>query len=79
MTKTNKMRLIAGVSAVTLINAAAVAAHAADAAAADNASVEEVIVTGTRQTGMKAADSAAPIQVLGSGTGVAIRSSSPRL
>ena len=38
---------------------------AAWAAAADTSSVDELIVTGTRATGMKAADSPAPIQVLG--------------
>src|ERR1700759_3850144 len=37
----------------------------AAAAAADTANVDELIVTGTRATGMKAADSPAPIQVLG--------------
>ncbi len=42
-------------------------AFAADAAATDNAAatISEVIVTGTRQTGVKAADSAAPIKVVG--------------
>lgn len=39
---------------------------AAQAAAADQAEPSsEIIVTGTRQTGMKAADSAAPIQLIG--------------
>src|SRR4051812_3422172 len=65
MTKTNKMRLIAGASLASLLNIAAVAAQAADAAAADSASaVEEVIVTGTRQTGLKVVDSPAPVQVV---------------
>ncbi|HEY2047847.1 MAG TPA: TonB-dependent receptor [Caulobacteraceae bacterium] len=49
--------------------AAAAAAAAAPAASAtsDSASsdVEEVVVTGTRETGVKAADSAAPIQLVG--------------
>jgi iron complex outermembrane receptor protein len=46
--------------------------HAADAAAAgaaastDSSTLGELIVTGTRQTGVKAEDSAAPIQVVGS-------------
>jgi iron complex outermembrane receptor protein len=35
-------------------------------AATDSGTVEEVIVTGTRATGVKAVDSAAPIQVVGS-------------
>ncbi len=57
-----------GASALALGAAlSANAAQAADAAAtaADASSVSEVIVTGTRQTGVKAADSAAPIQVIG--------------
>ncbi|HEX4179894.1 MAG TPA: TonB-dependent receptor [Caulobacteraceae bacterium] len=41
------------------------AAAAADAQSGDTASVQEVIVTGTRQTGIKAADSAAPIELVG--------------
>src|SRR5277367_3783527 len=50
---------------------AAAAAHApralADTAAgADEGSLDEVIVTGTRQTGIKAVDSAAPIQIVSS-------------
>ena len=48
-----------------LVNIVPHAALAADAAAAPATS--EIIVTGTRQTGVKAADSAAPIQLLGSG------------
>jgi iron complex outermembrane receptor protein len=49
---------------------AAHAVHAQDAGAMSTASspsssVSEVIVTGTRQTGVKAADSAAPIEVVG--------------
>ena len=58
---------MAGASLFALI-ASTGAAHAAQAAAADagaGATVSEVIVTGTRQTGVKAADSAAPIQVVG--------------
>src|ERR1700678_3811993 len=64
-------RLMAGASLLALITATGVA-HAADAAsdatvAADSgAAVSEVVVTGTRQTGIKAADSAAPIQLVGS-------------
>ncbi|MDB5482738.1 MAG: TonB-dependent receptor, partial [Caulobacteraceae bacterium] len=58
-------RLLAGASLLALI-AASGAAHAADAAAAaDSGEVSEVIVTGTRQTGIKAADSAAPIELVG--------------
>src|ERR1700678_591740 len=58
-------RLLAGASLLALVTASGVA-HAADAAAAaDSGEVSEVIVTGTRQVGIKAADSAAPIQVVG--------------
>ncbi|HEX7761238.1 MAG TPA: TonB-dependent receptor [Caulobacteraceae bacterium] len=58
------------VSALALMTAGAVTTPvlAADAAAnADsNSTVETVIVTGTRTTGLKASDSAAPVEVLGS-------------
>ncbi|HSZ50903.1 MAG TPA: TonB-dependent receptor [Caulobacteraceae bacterium] len=69
--------LMAGASLLALLaaagslraEAAAAAAAAAPAApaAADSASsdVEEVVVTGTRETGIKAADSPAPIQLVG--------------
>ncbi|HEX7761236.1 MAG TPA: TonB-dependent receptor [Caulobacteraceae bacterium] len=46
--------------------AADATATATDTATADQATLGELIVTGTRQTGVKAADSAAPIQVIGS-------------
>jgi len=52
-----------GTSMVAL--ATALAAPAAFAADASNTTVSEVIVTGTRTTGVKAANSAAPIQVVG--------------
>jgi iron complex outermembrane receptor protein len=60
-------RLMAGASLLALI-AASGTARAADAAAATDSggTVAEVIVTGTRQTGVKAADSAAPIELVGS-------------
>ncbi len=58
--------LYAGASLLALVaSAGAVHAAAAAAAAADTATVSEVIVTGTRQTGVKAVDSAAPIVVVG--------------
>ena len=58
-------KLLSGASLLTLL-AAAGAVHAADAATADTAAtVSEVIVTGTRQTGVKAVDSAAPIEIVG--------------
>jgi iron complex outermembrane recepter protein len=59
-------RLMAGASLLALIAASGAARAAdADADAAPGATVSEVIVTGTRQTGIKAADSAAPIQIVG--------------
>jgi iron complex outermembrane receptor protein len=57
--------LFAGASLIALMVSAGVAC-AADTANTDaGATVSEVIVTGTRQTGVKAIDSAAPIQVVG--------------
>jgi iron complex outermembrane receptor protein len=69
--------LMAGVSLLAIL-ASAGSLHAAEAAAAaaaapatpaaaggDSSEVEEVIVTGTREVGMKAADSAAPIELVG--------------
>ena len=53
-------RLLTGASVIALTAAAGVAA-----AQEVGSSVSEVIVTGTRQTGVRAADSAAPIQVVG--------------
>jgi iron complex outermembrane receptor protein len=60
-------KLFAGASLVALATLTSSVACAADAVAAADAGpgVSEVIVTGTRATGMKAADSPAPIQVLG--------------
>ena len=54
-------KLLAGASLLPFL-CAGVAAHAADA---NSNEVSEVIVTGTRQVGVKAEDSAAPIQVVG--------------
>jgi iron complex outermembrane receptor protein len=60
--------LMAGSSLFALL-ASAGSLHAAEAApdapAPAASSVEEIIVTGTRETGVKAADSAAPIQLVG--------------
>jgi iron complex outermembrane receptor protein len=59
-------KLFVGASLIALATVTSTVARAADAAAADaSPGVSEVIVTGTRATGMKAADSPAPIQVLG--------------
>jgi len=52
-----------GIAAPSIANAATADATADTAPAA---TVSEVIVTGTRQTGVTAADSAAPVQVVGS-------------
>jgi iron complex outermembrane receptor protein len=63
----SRRALLAGISGVALISAAS-AGHAQSSpatSAAAAADLDAVIVTGTRATGMKAADSAAPIQVLG--------------
>jgi iron complex outermembrane receptor protein len=62
-------KFVFGVSAIALMSAAHSAlaqdtSAPADASGASN-SVSEVIVTGTRQIGVKAADSAAPIEVVG--------------
>ena len=56
--------LLAGASLLPFL-CAGMAAHAADATPGAG-EVSEVIVTGTRQVGVKAEDSAAPIQVVGS-------------
>jgi len=58
-------KLFVGASLIALSTFASSTAFAA-AAASEAANVDELIVTGTRATGMKAADSPAPIQVLGS-------------
>jgi iron complex outermembrane receptor protein len=55
--------LLAGASLLPFL-AVGVSAHAADASTSAG-EVSEVIVTGTRQIGVKAEDSAAPIQVVG--------------
>ncbi|HEV7383945.1 MAG TPA: TonB-dependent receptor, partial [Phenylobacterium sp.] len=58
-------KLFVGASLIVLGALSSTQAFAA-AAADTGAGVSEVIVTGTRVTGLKAADSAAPVQVLGS-------------
>ena len=57
--------MIAGASSIVLMSISATTAIAQGAAAGDSATVDTVIVTGTRTTGLRAVDSAAPIQVLG--------------
>jgi iron complex outermembrane receptor protein len=57
---------MAGSSLLALLACAGAAQAAADAATPGaETTISEVIVTGTRQTGVKAVDSAAPIQVVG--------------
>ena len=58
--------LMAGATMAALISAPALAQTAPPATAAVEAEGQEVIVTGTRQTGIKAVDSAAPVQVVDS-------------
>lgn len=58
MGATKKATLIAGISALALTTAGT-------ALAQESAEIDTVIVTGTRTTGLRAVDSPAPIQVLG--------------
>src|ERR1700756_2363749 len=60
-----KSRLAAGISTAALCLAMAHGALAADAAPPASETVSDVIVTGTRMSGLKAVDSAAPIEVVG--------------
>ena len=57
--------LLCGTSAVALLSSFALSGAAQAAAAPDATDVQAVIVTGTRTTGVKAADSAAPIELVG--------------
>ena len=70
MALSKKCALISGASTCLLlfIGAGAAAAQTAGAApaSADGPTVDTVIVAGTRTTGLRAVDSPAPIQVLGS-------------
>src|SRR5450432_1393517 len=59
--------LYMGASLIVIAALTSSAAVAADAAANGSAAVSEVIVTGTRIVGVKAEDSAAPVQVVGAG------------
>jgi len=63
MTQRNKLKLLGGASLAGFMLLAGQAL--ADDAAAPAGTVDEVIVTGTRQTGLKVEDSPAPIQVVG--------------
>ncbi len=60
---TRKSGLMAGISGATL---AFCCSQSALAQTTDTNTVQDVVVTGTRQTGVKAADSPAPIQMVGS-------------
>ena len=57
--------LYLGASVIAISALMSSTAFAAEAEAEATASVSEIIVTGTRVTGLKAEDSAAPVQVLG--------------
>ncbi|OYU71278.1 MAG: TonB-dependent receptor [Alphaproteobacteria bacterium PA2] len=63
MTQRNKLKLLGGASLAGFMLLAGQAL--ADDAAAPAGTVDEVIVTGTRQTGLKVEDSPAPVQVVG--------------
>ncbi|CAN7632421.1 TonB-dependent receptor [Phenylobacterium sp. LjRoot225] len=65
--KKSKSILIAGASGLALLctTASSAAAQTAAKPSEESATVDTVIVTGTRTTGLRAVDSAAPIQVLG--------------
>ena len=63
MTRQNRTAWLAGVSLVSVMTATGALAQTAAAGAA-GLEVEEVIVTGTRQSGLKVEDSPAPIQVV---------------
>ncbi len=66
--KKQALNLRRAIAALCMAGAALQTSHAlaADAATADtDTSLDEVIVTGSRQTGIKASDSAAPIQIVG--------------
>ncbi len=63
MKTATKTTWLAGVSLATVVLAAASGANA-QTLAAGAVDVDEVIVTGTRQTGLKVEDSAAPVQVV---------------
>jgi iron complex outermembrane receptor protein len=65
MTNYYKRALLASIGAATLLPALGFAACAYAADAADALTVDQVIVTGTRVTGLKAVDSPAPVEVLG--------------
>src|SRR6266852_4731460 len=59
--------LCAGVSAICTSRAlgeTATATSASEATATDTGALDEVIVTGSRETGLKASDSPAPIQIV---------------
>ena len=59
--------LLCGTSSIALLSVAGAAYAQSAAPSASSSAVSEVIVTGTRQTGIRAADSAAPIEVVGAG------------
>lgn len=66
MTRRFKPALLAGISALSVTLGYSASAYAADAAdkAPDQTEVDTIIVTGTRQTGLRVIDSPAPVQVV---------------
>lgn len=70
MTRRFKPALLAGISALSITVGYSASAFAADAAATppDQTEVDTIIVTGTRQTGLRVIDSPAPVQVVDTST-----------
>ena len=70
MTLRFKPALLAGISALSVTLGYSITAYAADAAdkAPDQTEIDTIIVTGTRQTGLRVIDSPAPVQVVDTST-----------
>lgn len=70
MNRRFKPALLAGISALSVTIGYSAQAFAADAAATppDQTEVDQIIVTGTRQTGLRVIDSPAPVQVVDTST-----------
>ena len=62
--KTKQTLLLAGVSISTILLSGVASAQTLAASEASEINLEEIIVTGTRQTGLKVIDSPAPVQVV---------------
>src|SRR3990167_1036596 len=70
MNRRFKPALLAGISVLSVTIGYSVSAFAADAAATppDQTEGDTIIVTGTRQTGLRVSDSPAPVQVVDTST-----------